>query len=110
VTDLVRRGDATLGLRYYTSERPELVSFAAGRETMLVVAAPGHRLAGRRVRQAHLLSGERWLGFPSTPGERGSGQTLARQLIRAGLEGADVTLIDSLTVQNAWPQPASGWR
>jgi DNA-binding transcriptional LysR family regulator len=60
---------------------------------MLVAAAPGHRLAGQQVNQARLLAGERWLGFPSTPSERGSGQTLARQLIRAGLDGADVTLI-----------------
>lgn len=45
VTDLVRRGDATLGLRYHASERPELVSVDAGSEAMLVVAAPGHRLA-----------------------------------------------------------------
>ena len=51
VTNLVRRGEATLGLRYFASDRPELVSQPAGGEAMLVVAAPGHRLAGRRVRQ-----------------------------------------------------------
>ena len=64
VTDLVRRGDATLGLRYYASDRPELVSLDAGSEAMVVVAASGHRLAGRRVSQARLLAGERWVGFP----------------------------------------------
>ena len=41
VTDLVRRGDATLGLRYYASDRLELVSLDAGSEAMVVVAAPG---------------------------------------------------------------------
>ena len=41
VTDLVRRGEAMLGLRYFTSDRPELVSLDAGSEKMLVVAAPG---------------------------------------------------------------------
>ncbi|MGC1410476.1 MAG: LysR family transcriptional regulator [Acetobacteraceae bacterium] len=108
VTDLVRRGEATLGLRYYASDRPELVSQDAGSEAMLVVAAPGHRLAGRRVGQARLLAGERWVGFPPVAGAQDSGQTLARQLVRAGLDGADVTPIDSLTAQKRLAQAGFG--
>ena len=108
VTDLVRRGEATLGLRYFSSDRPELVSWDAGSEAMLVVAAPGHRLAGRRQCQARHLAGERWVGFPPTPGERDSGQVLARQLTRAGLDGAEVTLIDSLTAQKRLAQAGFG--
>jgi DNA-binding transcriptional LysR family regulator len=108
VTDLVRRGEATLGLRYFTSDRPELVSLDAGSEAMLVVAAPEHRLAGRRIREARVLAAERWVGFPPMPGERGSGHVLARQLIRAGLDGADVTLIDSLTAQKRLAQAGFG--
>ncbi len=108
VTDLVRRGEATLGLRYHASERPELVSLHAGDEAMLVAAAPGHPLAGRRVRKTSLLAGERWIGFPPIPGERDSGQVLAQQLIRAGLDGAEVTLIDSLTAQKRLAQAGFG--
>ena len=108
VTDLVRRGEATLGLRYYTSDRPDLVALPAGNEAMLVVATPEHRLAGRRVRQARLLVGERWLSFPPTPGERASDHALARQLIRAGIDGADITLIDSLTAQKRLAQAGFG--
>ena len=97
VTDLVRRGEATLGLRYFASDRPDLVELEAGSEAMVVVAARGHRLAGRRLRAAKDLAGERWIGFPPSPGDRdSSGHLLARQLIRAGLEHADLTLIDSL--------------
>ncbi len=108
VADLVRRGEATLGLRYFPSERPELVSLNAGSEAMLVVAAPGHPLAGRRVREVRTLQGERWVGFPPTPGERDSGQVLARQLLIAGLEDAEVTVIDSLTAQKRLAQAGFG--
>jgi DNA-binding transcriptional LysR family regulator len=109
VTDLVRRGEAMLGLRYFASDRPELVSVAAGGEAMLVVAAAGHRLAGRRVRETRLLAGERWIGFPPTPGVRdSSGHVLARQLIRAGLDAEDITLIDSLTAQKRLAEAGFG--
>ena len=108
VTNLVRRGEATLGLCYHRVDSPELVSLDAGNEKMLVVAASGHRLAHRRVRDMHLLAGERWIGFPSTPGEQDSGHTLAQQLTRAGLHDADVTLIDSLTAQKRLVQAGFG--
>ena len=35
VTNLVRRGEATLGMRYFASDRPELVSQPAGGEATL---------------------------------------------------------------------------
>jgi DNA-binding transcriptional LysR family regulator len=109
VTDLVRRGEAMLGLRYFTSGRPELVSQEAGGEAMLVIAAPGHRLAGRRVRDARALASEHWIGFPPVPGERdSSGHVLASQLIRAGLDASRITLIDSLTAQKRLAQAGFG--
>jgi DNA-binding transcriptional LysR family regulator len=109
VSDLVRRGEATLGLRYFGGGRPDLVEHGAGSEAMLVVAAPDHRLAGRRVRTPHDLRGERWVGFPPVAGDRdSSGDVLARQLIRAGLDGADLTLIDSLTAQKRLAQAGFG--
>jgi DNA-binding transcriptional LysR family regulator len=109
VTDLVRRGEATLGLRYFASDRPELVSLDAGSEAMLVIAASDHPLAGRRIRNPRALAGERWIGFPPMAGERdSSGHVLARQLIRAGLDAADVTLIDSLTAQKRLAQAGFG--
>jgi DNA-binding transcriptional LysR family regulator len=109
VTDLVRRGEATLGLRYFTSNRPDLIETAAGSEAMLVVTARGHRLAGRRRLRAKALAGERWIGFPPTPGDRdSSGHLLARQLIQAELDGADLTLIDSLTAQKRLAEAGFG--
>jgi DNA-binding transcriptional LysR family regulator len=108
VTDLVRRGDATLGLRYYTTDRAELVCLNAGSEAMVVVAAPGHRLAGRPVGDTRLLAGERWIGFPPATLGRDSSQALTHQLIRAGLDQADVTFIDSLTAQKRLAQAGFG--
>ena len=109
VSDLVRRGEALLGLRYFTGDRGELVALDAGSEAMLVIAEPGHRLAGHRIRNAQALAGERWIGFPPTRGERdSSGHILARQLIRAGLHDAEVTLIDSLTAQKRLAQAGFG--
>ena len=55
-----------------------------------------------------ILATERWIGFPPTPGERDSGYVLMRQLIRAGLDGSDVTLIDSLTAQKRLAQAGFG--
>lgn len=110
VTDLVRRGEATLGLRYFRSDRPDLVELAAGSESMLVVAARDHRLAGRRRLRARDLATERWIGFPPSPGDRdSSGHLLARQLARAGLDRADLTLIDSLTAQKRLAQAGFGF-
>ena len=109
VTDLVRRGEVTLGLRYFFADGPDLVTHEAGAEAMLVVAAAGHPLAGRRVRDVEALRGERWIGFPPVRNERdSSGHLLSRQLVRAGLDDADVTLIDSLTAQKRLAQAGFG--
>ena len=85
VTDLVRRGEATLGLRYFSSDRSDLIAHEAGSEAMLVVAEPGHHLATHSVTDTSVLAGERWIGFPPTrDGRVSSGHVLVRQLIRAG--------------------------
>jgi len=98
-----------MGLRYFAGDLTDLVSLDAGAEAMLVVAAAGHALAGRRVQEAGMLADQRWIGFPPTRGERdSSGHVLARQLARAGLDAADVILIDSLTAQKRLAQAGFG--
>lgn len=109
VTGLVRRGEATLGLRYFASNHPDLVEEKAGAEAMVVIAAARHRLAGRRLRDGRALAGERWIGFPPARNERdSSGHVLVRQLTKAGLHDADLTLIDSLTAQKRLAQAGFG--
>jgi DNA-binding transcriptional LysR family regulator len=100
VSDLVRRGEVTLGLRYFDDDSPELVSRVVAQEALVVVAAPSHRLAGRREVKARDLREDRWIGFP----RRGDATAafaalLERQLIAAGLDNAEIAAIDSLTAQ-----------
>src|SRR3989454_9071447 len=45
---LVRRGEATLGLRYFSDPDPELVSLPLHREPLLTGCSPGHRLGPAR--------------------------------------------------------------
>jgi DNA-binding transcriptional LysR family regulator len=99
VSDLVRRGEATLGLRYFDNAHPDLVSRVVGAEALLVVCSADHPLAGKRIRTAQQLAGERWVAFPAARGRESFGRVLERQLAAAGLDGAAVTLIDSLTAQ-----------
>ena len=98
VSDLVRRGEVMLGLRYFADASPEIALRVVGEERMIVVCAPEHRLANRRALKGNLLN-ERWIGFPAARGRESFGHVLARQLIVAGLDDAKITTIDSLTAQ-----------
>src|SRR2546423_3381062 len=61
VSALVRRGDATLGLRYQADPDPDLVSTHIHDEPMLPVCSPRHRLAHRRRLSPAALAGESWI-------------------------------------------------
>jgi DNA-binding transcriptional LysR family regulator len=98
VSDLVRRGEVTLGLRYHPDERGELVSRVIGVEPMRVICSPEHPLAGRRVSKRHLAA-EKWVGFPAARGRESFGRLLERLLAPIGVDEVKITLIDSLTAQ-----------
>jgi DNA-binding transcriptional LysR family regulator len=98
VSDLVRRGDVTLGLRYHPDERSELVSSIVGVEPMRVICSPEHPLVGRQVSKRHLAS-EKWVGFPAARGRESFGRLLERLLAPIGVHDVKITLIDSLTAQ-----------
>src|ERR1700730_1516247 len=98
VSDLVRRGEVTLGLRYHPDERARLVSRVAGVEPMRVICSPEHPLVGKRVSKRRLAS-EKWVGFPAARGRESFGRLLERLLAPIGVEDVKITLIDSLTAQ-----------
>ncbi len=101
VSGLVRRGDATLGLRYAADPGPDVVSRDVAREPMLVIAPGDHALARTRRIPARRLAGEAWVGFPPRRGAIVDpfGQLLVRRLAAAQLDAAEVVMIDSLTAQ-----------
>jgi DNA-binding transcriptional LysR family regulator len=101
VSSLVRRGEAALGLRYFADPGSDIDSRDLYQEKLVVVAAPGHRLARARRIAAEALREEAWVAFPARRGAAIDpfGQVLTRCLAAAGLDGAEVIVIDSLTAQ-----------
>jgi DNA-binding transcriptional LysR family regulator len=100
VSDLVRRADVALGLRYSDDPAPELHCETLFREHLIPVAAPGHRLAGVRCDGLHALARERWITFPDLPGRaEASSAYVRRALDAAGVAEAQILRIDSLTAQ-----------
>lgn len=109
VSDLVRRGEVTLGLRYFTDADPGLVSEMLMEEALVVACSPEHRLAGRRVRDPSTLVGERWVTFP--PQRRRVepfATALEHRLSAAGIEPAEIVPIDSLTAQKRFVEAGFG--
>ncbi len=110
VSALVRRGDATLGLRYDTDPHPELVAKVIHDEPRVVVCSPRHRLARSRQVEPQMLAGEAWVGFPARPGgpEEPYGTSLRQCLAACGLGAAEIIAIDSLTAQKRMVEAGFG--
>jgi DNA-binding transcriptional LysR family regulator len=109
VSDLVRRGEATLGLRYFTDPDPALAVEVVMEERQVVVCAADHPLAGRRIRDPAVLAGERWVTFPPRrrPGEPFA-TVLEQRLAGCGLQPAEIVRIDSLTAQKRFVEAGFG--
>lgn len=100
VSDLIRRGEATIGLRYDFDRSPDLDHGQLFAERLQVVCAPDHPRAGRRVRRLADLRNERWIAFPEVPGRREITASHVFSLFQThGLGEVDWTPVDSLTAQ-----------
>jgi DNA-binding transcriptional LysR family regulator len=110
VSELVRRGDATLGLRYDADPHPDLVSIPVHDEPMVPVCAPHHRLARARRVDAKALAGERWITFPLRPGTAPEpyASALERGLALVGARASELIPIDSLTAQKRMVEAGFG--
>src|SRR5204862_3082402 len=101
VSALVRRGDATLGLRYDSDPHPDLVSTRIHDEPMVPVCAPRHRLARVRRVDPKALAGERWITFPPRSGvaHEPYASVFQQRPAALGLDAAELIPIDSPTAQ-----------
>lgn len=99
VSDLVRRGEAAIGLRYLDDPSPDLDRRALRPEPMKVVCAPNHTLAGKRVRSLRDLKSERWLAFPRNEGREAATADVFAQFVVRGVAEINWFGVDSLTAQ-----------
>ena len=100
VADLVRRGAATLGVRYHRDRLPGLDWTELGTERLFVVCGRAHPRAGRRVKSLGVLREERWIAFPEPTGQSEFGASHVVGLFLAhGLGDVAWSPVDSLTAQ-----------
>jgi DNA-binding transcriptional LysR family regulator len=99
VSDMVRRGEVSLGLRYFEDPSPELVSRQVAQERLVVACPARHPWAGKRLRQPTRLRGDQWLSLPMTRHRDSFAHLVARQLAAAGLDDVAMMAIDSMTAQ-----------
>ena len=110
VSELVRSGDAALGLRYRADSARDLVSRPVFEERMLVVCSPRFRLARSAHVSAKALADEPWIAFPQRPGRAPEpyANALEQRLVANGLESARIIPIDSLSAQKRMVEAGFG--
>src|SRR6266702_3889168 len=99
VSDMVRRGEVSLGLRYFGDRSPELISQKISEERIVVVCSAQHKCAGKRLRDPRRLRTDQWFALPMTRHRGSFAHLVARQLASARLDDVPVMIIDSLTAQ-----------
>ena len=100
VSGLIRRGEATIGLRFDRDGSRDLDCELLFAEPLQVVCASDHPRAGRRVARLAELRGERWIAFPEVPGRREIAASHILALFQTlGLGDVVWTPVDSLTAQ-----------
>lgn len=101
VSELVKLGDALLGLRYFADPHTEICSLPVMNEPFHIVAAAHSRLLPDTPTDPSALHGIPWIGFPIDARSSGEpfARLLAQQLLLHGLDNAELIAIDSLTAQ-----------
>jgi DNA-binding transcriptional LysR family regulator len=99
VSDMVRRGEVSLGLRYFGDPSAELISQKISEERIVVVCSAQHKWGGKRLRDPRRLRTDQWLALPMTRHRESFAHLVARQLVSAQLDDVPVMAIDSLTAQ-----------
>src|SRR4029450_9854816 len=99
VSDMVRRGEVSLGLRYFADPSPELISRQISEERIAVACSARHEWGGKRLRDPGQLRADQWFSLPMTRHHGSFAHLVARQLASAGLDDVPGMTIDSMTAQ-----------
>ena len=99
VSDLVRRGEATIGMRFRLVHHPRLSAAAIATETMVVICAAGHPLRRHGAVEPERLAGETWIGIPTASDEPDGG--LRNTLSEYGLQANRVMPISDFVAQKS---------
>jgi len=109
VSELVRNGEATIGLRYDRNRSDDLHYEQIGSDPMVIACAPAHRFAGKLLRSLKPLKDERWLAFPEIPGKREIPVSHIWSIFLAlGLGEISWWPVDSLNAQKRLVEAGSG--
>lgn len=109
VSELVRRGEVTLGIRYFEDRSPDLECLPMAPEMLVVACSPGHPLAGRKVARLTDLAGESWLAFPRLdPQGEVVAESLHAQFLVRHVAEIRWTAVDSLTAQKRLAEAGFG--
>jgi DNA-binding transcriptional LysR family regulator len=109
VSDLVRRGEATIGLRYDSDPHPDLVSIRVHDEPMVAVSGAHHPLARVRRVNVKALAAQRWVTFPPRTDLPREPYSAALDQALAGWHlTAEIVPIDSLTAQKRMVEAGFG--
>lgn len=97
VSELVRRGEAMIGLRYLLDVAPDLVCEHIASETMAVACAPEHPFAAKGLASMSALRDERWFAFRNAYDLRESfADNIFAQFQACGIGEIRWTPVDSL--------------
>jgi len=97
ISDLVRRGDADLGLRYRADSDAALESRIIGEEVIEIICSPRHKLAKLKTVSPEQLAEETWIGYPYQRSVPDAG--IKRMLLQYGLLSAHYMAVDSNELQ-----------
>jgi len=109
VSELVRGGEANLGLRYHNDLSPELDCTEIMSEPLKIACSPSHKLAGQQIHSLRVLETESWLAFPGADKlPETSANNLFAQFQLLGIAKIKWTAIDSMTAQKRLVEASYG--
>ena len=98
VSNLVRRGEAVIGLRYLLDPAADIVCEHIASETMVIACSTEHRFAGKKQKSLTTLCHERWFAFQNAYDQRETfADNIFAQFQARGIGTISWTPLDSLT-------------